>query len=165
MWSLGAQESLKGAKIVRDSDEGIRSSCKHFQTAAGIFDFILTTISPHLPARCCITLSKPSLLLAKNLMLAQGQMCFYEKSIKDRKAGNMKPAIIAKLSAQTCCFYEEANKYSMDVELGRIIDPSWKIHTEFQYRQLDACAEYWQAMAAKEEAVSKASGFGEERHV
>ena len=82
MWSLGAQESLKGAKTTRDSDEGIRISCKHFQTAAGIFDFILTNVLPHLPPKCCITLSAPSLQLVKNLMLAQGQMCFYEKSIK-----------------------------------------------------------------------------------
>ena len=100
--------------------------------------------------------------MAVNLMLAQGQMCFYEKSIKDRKAGNMKPAIIAKLSAQTSYFYEEANKYSMDVDLGRMIDNSWKIHTEFQHRQLNACAEYWQAMASKEEAISKGTGYGEE---
>ena len=162
MWSLGAQESFKGAKIIRDSDEGIRNACKHFQTAAGIFEFITTNILPHLPPKCCATLSLPSLQLAKNLMLAQGQMCFYEKSIKDRKAGNMKSAIIAKLSAQASYFYEEANRYSMDVEFGRIIDNSWKLHTEFQYRQLDACAEYWQALASKEDAVTKGTGFGEE---
>lgn len=154
LWSMGAQESMKGAKVTRDTDEGIRIACKHFQVAAGIFEFIQTMILPNFPSDVPqLTISKTSLQLAKNLMLAQGQMCFYEKAVKDKKAGKMKPAVIAKLSAQTAFFYSEANRFCMDVVLGRVIDPSWRLHTEFQYRQLEACSEYWQALAVKEEVV------------
>jgi hypothetical protein len=31
----------------------------------------------------------------KELMLAQAQLCFYEKAVKDQKAGHMKPGTIA----------------------------------------------------------------------
>lgn len=144
LWNMAAQESMRGAKVKRESDEGIRTACKHFQTSAGVFDFVRTVILPRLHGENLgQTLSEVGLQLSKHLMLAQGQMCFYEKALRDRKAGNMKPGIIAKLASQTSAFYNECYKACLDSNLSRILDPSWRLHCEFQTRCLDGAAEYW----------------------
>jgi len=95
-------------------------------------------------------------------MLAQGQLCFYEKALRDRKSGNMKAAIIAKLASQAGVYYDEVCRACADVVLSRIIDPSWRAHAEFQARCMDGVAEYWMSVAVKEEAATKATGYGEE---
>jgi BRO1-like domain len=118
-------------------------------------------------------------------MLAQGQLCFYEKAVKDRKSGSMKASIITKLATQTAVLYSEANKVCSEAGISRILDPSWKLHMEFQYRCMEGAAEYWyveclltmksslpsltmllcclrMSVAAKEDAMAKASGYGQE---
>jgi len=69
MWSYGALESLRGARIVRDSDEGIRSACKCFQGAAGIFELIRTQILPNFreEAAISVTISQAGLQFAREV--------------------------------------------------------------------------------------------------
>jgi programmed cell death 6-interacting protein len=95
-------------------------------------------------------------------MLAQGQLCFYEKALRDRKAGSMKPGIIAKIASQTSVYYDSVCRFCADVSLSRVLDPSWKAHAEFQARCIEGVAEYWMAVAVKEDAAIKAVGYGEE---
>jgi hypothetical protein len=91
----------------------------------------------------------------KNLMLAQAQVCFYEKALKERKNGSMKPAIVAKLAQQAGVFYGYAIEPLRDVAMQAIIDNSWIYHMEFQRDSFRSVAEYWQAVSAKEDALNR----------
>ena len=55
-------------------------------------------------------LSEDCLCMARQLMLAQAQLCFYEKAVKDKKTGNMKPVIIAKIGEP---LYKHLNQISL----------------------------------------------------
>lgn len=163
MWNFAALNSQIGSRLDRSTDDGIRAANKHFQTAAGALDWISANCSPHIiddGLRGPITLSL--LKMMSMLMLAQAQLCFYEKAVRDRKAGLMKPLIIAKLAAQTSVFYKSCTDRSNDECCRNYIDASWKNHADFQHKCFAAAAEYWQSQAAREEAQSKGCGYGEE---
>lgn len=167
LWNLGALESLRGARLDRNIDEGARTAAKNFQQAAGYFDYIREKILPKLPATNPTSslpcLSNDSLNMAKQLVLAQAQLCFYEKAIRDKKKdNNMKAAIVAKLSAQCSTFYSTASIACRTGIMGSLLDPSWASITDFQSKIFRAASEYWQALGSKETALQKGSGFGEE---
>jgi programmed cell death 6-interacting protein len=72
LWNFAATESIKGAKIDRTNDEGIKLASKHFQLSAGIIEYIKTEISPHLTGSMLSGLTPEGLQLSSQLMLAQG---------------------------------------------------------------------------------------------
>lgn len=79
LWNIGAIESSRGATIDRSTDEGIKSANKHFQQAAGIFEHIQKHFSGHLSGSAVSGITTDGLEFAIQLMLAQAQLCFYEK--------------------------------------------------------------------------------------
>jgi programmed cell death 6-interacting protein len=79
VWNLAALESQLGSKIERATDEGIKTANKHFQQAAGYFDFIITRILPQCTGSLLVGLSQNAILMSRDLMLSQAQLCFYEK--------------------------------------------------------------------------------------
>jgi programmed cell death 6-interacting protein len=165
IWNLGALESLRGGRLDRSTDEGIRMAAKSFQYAAGCFDYILTTILPSLPSTIvnqCPCFTAECLNMVKQLMLAQAQLCFYEKAVRDKKKDLMKSAIIAKLAAQVAIFYQQACSSTKAGSIVQILDISWFAITDYQSKSFQAAKEYWQAMASKELANTKGSGYGEE---
>lgn len=100
--------------------------------------------------------------MVKSLMLAQGQLCFYEKSVKDKKNGTMKASIVAKLAKQTSTFYQTTCVACKVGALGSMLDISWFAVTDFQSKCFQGAAEYWQAHASKEAAMAAGTGYGEE---
>ncbi len=165
IWNLGALESLKGGRLDRSSDEGIRMAAKSFQYAAGCFDYILNNILPAFPPNIssnCPCFSSECLNLVKSLMLAQAQLCFYEKAVRDKKKDMMKSAIIAKLASQVSMFYSQACASTKVGGIVQILDISWFAITDFQSKSFQAAKEYWQGVASKEAASQKGSGYGEE---
>jgi programmed cell death 6-interacting protein len=163
LWNYAALHSHVGSRIDRSSDEGIKVAQRHYQYAAGALDCIVIE---------CLHRMKDStganfgpinvgvINMCKELMLAQGQLCFYEKAVKDRKVGLMKPAIIAKLAAQTAIFYKSAAEMSKQGSCAAYVDESWGVHAEFQHRCFNAAAEYWMSQSEKEAAQSKGAGYG-----
>ena len=171
LWNYAAFESLKAARIDRSTDEGVRAAHKSFQQSAGVLDFIKDNIMAHIKVApvpytsggTLPQLTTSGLVFGRELMLAQAQLCFYEKAVRDKKAsGAMKPGVIAKLAAQVSVFYKSAiDACAMD-PLRLMIDPSWVGHLEFQESCFSGCAEYWQSIASKEAASERGSGYGEE---
>jgi programmed cell death 6-interacting protein len=165
MWNLASFESLMGAKQDRTNEEGLRASNKHFQQAAGYLEHIRVHILPLLPPLgnypC---LSEDGLNMVKNLMLAQGQLCYYEKAVKDKKkdASTMKASIVAKLAKQTSVYYHTTSIACKVGVLGSMLDISWFAVTDFQSKCFQGAAEYWQAHASKEAAQAAGTGYGEE---
>lgn len=86
------------------------------------------TISSLLPC-----LSNESLTFVKQLLLSQAQLCFYEKSVRDKKTGGtMKSSVIAKLAAQSSVLFKGAYSASKAGLLSTTLDPSWSNHVEYQ---------------------------------
>jgi programmed cell death 6-interacting protein len=167
LWNLAAFESIRATKVDRSSDEGIRLAGKHFQQAAGYFDHLKDVILPFLsqqggPSTALQCLTTDCLNMVKLLMLSQGQLCFYEKAVRDKKREAMKTGIVAKLAAQTSTFYQQTALATRQGPLGTILDISWFALADFQSKCFHGAAEYWQALASKELALQKGSGYGEE---
>jgi hypothetical protein len=162
LWNLGAFESMRGAKVDRSTDEGVRLAGKHFQQASGYFDYLKDQILPYLQANTLQCLTTDCLNMVKLLMLAQGQLCFYEKAVRDKKRDAMKTGIVAKLASQSSTFYQNTATASRTGSLGGILDISWFAITDFQAKCFKGASEYWQALASKELALTKGSGYGEE---
>eukprot|EP01032_Pedospumella_encystans_P019684 gene19684-22384_t len=107
-------------------------------------------------------LSEDGLNMVKELMLAQAQLCFYEKAVQDKKKGTMKSPIVAKLAKQTSVFYHNTSVACKVGVLGSMLDSSWFAVTDFQCKCFQGAAEYWQAHASKEAALATGTGYGEE---
>ena len=163
LWNFAALHSQIGSRVDRSTDDGIRAANRHFQSAAGALDWICSNCSPHMHDDGTFgPISVPVLRMMSMLMLAQAQLCFYEKAVRDRKAGLMKSVIVAKLASQTSQFYKWSEGLSKQDICASYIDISWSNHTDFQSKCFAAAAEYWQSQAAREEAQKNGSGYGEE---
>lgn len=162
LWNLAALESQLGARMERGTDEGVKNASKHFQQAAGIIDFILTGVFPYCSINPLSALTHTGLTMGRDLMLAQAQLCFFEKAVRDKNAGKMKPGVVAKLAIQTAAYFDQVKASCIQEPLNTTLDPSWLHHTDFQSACLHAAADYWQGLASKEVAVEKGSGYAEE---
>jgi programmed cell death 6-interacting protein len=156
LWNLAALESHKGSLIDRSTDEGIRNASLQFQNAAGIIEFIRSDITPKILGPKSAELSNLFLQMITQLLLAQAQICFYEKAIRDRKTtGNFKPALIAKLAQQVATFYSSAVDMCREREISSGIDLSWIHHMEFQRDSFRGVSEYWQSVSCKDDAIQR----------
>ena len=131
LWNLAALESLGGCSSSRDTDDGSRVSCRHFQQAAGIFEFIRESVLPHITGPRNASISRAGLEFAKNIMLGQAQLCFYEKALRDRRQGRMQAATIAKVSCQVSAFFTSAMQCATDSELQNCLEAVCKNNTEY----------------------------------
>lgn len=163
MWNLAALESIRGIRMDRSTDEGIRSAAKCFQLACGILEDIRQKVLPAMgSARRPTSLTDDGINMAKNLMFAQAQMCFYEKAVMDKKTGTMKSAIVGKLAQQASIYFNQMYTYTKANLMATVLDKSWGAYAQFQAQAFAGCAEFWTAMGAKENALQKGTGFGEE---
>ena len=163
LWNFAALHSQIGSRVDRSTDDGIRAANRHFQSAAGALDWICSNCSQYMCDDGTLgPISVPVLRMMSMLMLAQAQLCFYEKAVRDRKAGLMKSVIVAKLASQTSQFYRWSEGLSKQDICASYIDVSWSNHTDFQSKCFAAAAEYWQSQAAREDAQKNGSGYGEE---
>ncbi|MCI4392313.1 hypothetical protein PGIGA_G00144570 [Pangasianodon gigas] len=102
LYNLGALHSYLGAIDNRVSEEGMKTSCTHFQCAAGAF----TYIRDHYNSGYSSDLSHQALSINISLMLGQAQECLLEKTLLD----NRKSLLIARICAQVCDYYRECTR-------------------------------------------------------
>lgn len=101
--------------------------------------------------------------LILQLMLAQAQACFYEKAVRDRKAGGaLKPTVLSKLAFEAAALFTNALSYAKFGTMSTSLDESWALTLSYQIESFTAAAEYWQSMVAKEVAMQRATGYGAE---
>lgn len=158
LFNYGALESQLGVQTDRSSPEGLKAACRHFMQAAGAFSVVKDELVEQTLGARTPDMSAEGLGLLSTLMLAQAQACFYEKSIKDE----MKDAIKAKLVHQALEFYISALDFCNSSALAGTIDRSWGVHLLFQVFCMKAATQYWQAKAAKDTALARGVGYGEE---
>ena len=86
------------------SGDGIKNASKMFQSAAWIFEQLLTMVTQLPPADMSIDFSKEALTMNSNLGLAQAQYLFYKKATD----AGMKPPVCAKIAAQVSIYFQKA---------------------------------------------------------
>ncbi|KAI4883290.1 hypothetical protein NFI96_021020 [Prochilodus magdalenae] len=99
LYNLGALHSFLGAMDNRVSEEGMKTSCTHFQCSAGAFMYV----RDHHNFNYSSDISHQALSINISLMLAQAQECLLEKTLLD----NRKSFLIARVCAQVCDYYKE----------------------------------------------------------
>lgn len=163
VWNIGSFESLLGARLDRSNENAIRAACHRFQRSAGCFDFILSDILQKIPEMAdfpCLT--EQGLRMAKELMMSQAQLCFYERAVQDMKKGTMKQSIVAKLAKQTSLYYHNTTLACLTPSLAIVLDSLWLSVAQFQSKCFEGAAEYWQAQACRRSADAKNKGHGED---
>eukprot|EP01135_Chromosphaera_perkinsii_P006740 Nk52_evm1s569 gene=Nk52_evmTU1s569 len=86
------------------TDDGLKTACKYYQAAAGVFSFLEEHIETYFDKVPTEDMSKKAFRTYTAICLAQAQECFWSKA----KLGKMKDSIVAKLAAHTADLYDEA---------------------------------------------------------
>ena len=164
LFNAGALESHAAAGFDRSTDEGIKMACKHFQSAAGFFAFVASSLSKEYTGCGAMTpdLTVVGLGLSTQLMLAQAQACYYEMAVRKQASNGVKPSVLAKLSAQASAYFKAALEASRSPSLDKQLDESWPAHVHFQMLSFEAAAQYWQSLHVQVAAKAEGRGYAEE---
>ncbi|KAJ1452044.1 BRO1-like domain-containing protein [Pelagophyceae sp. CCMP2097] len=131
LYNLACAESAAGSALERSSDRAIKAACRHFQRAAGLFEYLRRSAkagghraaeaawgaaAPNDDKADLRDLSPASLEMCAHLMLAQAQACFYEKAVASHDdddddgaaAQRVKPMLVARLAAHAAQCYWRA---------------------------------------------------------
>ncbi|XP_076057743.1 tyrosine-protein phosphatase non-receptor type protein myopic isoform X2 [Oratosquilla oratoria] len=152
LYNIGALHTELGALDARNTPDGMKISCTHFQCAAWAFQHL----RENFPQSRDSDLSPTLLTFMYNLSLAQAQECILEKSMTD----NRKPTIIAKVATQVVEYLKSAHKTidankSQDVSVIEIVGPRlikmWKRYCDFKMTYYNSVALLYQGMQAEEQ--------------
>ncbi|KAL0126102.1 hypothetical protein PUN28_004908 [Cardiocondyla obscurior] len=152
LYNIGAMHSQLGAQTERNSADGMKVACTHFQCAAWAFEHLKNSF----PQPSGIDLSPELMTFMHQLSLAQAQECILEKSMLD----NRKPTIVAKVAKQIVDYFTMAltTLEQGGVEDGTISDTvgnkiykSWKRYVKFKKAYYMAVTYLYQGLAAEEQ--------------
>ncbi|XP_050712311.1 tyrosine-protein phosphatase non-receptor type 23-like isoform X2 [Eriocheir sinensis] len=152
LYNIGALHTDLGAMDARNTPDGMKISCTHFQCAAWAFQHLRETY----PQPRESDLSPTLLTFMYNVALAQAQECILEKSMTD----NRKPTIIAKVAMQVVEYLKNAMKSlwpgkSTDAVVNEIVGSRklkmWRRYCEFKMAYHGAVALLYQGMQAEEQ--------------
>ncbi len=138
LYNLAALYSQLANSSNRGSTEGLRSACNYFCLAAGVIFHIKTVVIPELLSTPPEDMDDSTLESLTQLLLAQGQECFWQKAVMD----GYKDASIAKLAAKVSDFYGAAGDWGVKSEA---ISSEWIHHMNAKHHHFAAAAQYRQA--------------------
>ncbi|KAI9025129.1 BRO1-like domain-containing protein [Phycomyces nitens] len=150
IFNIAATLSAIAACQNRAESEGRKRAFNFFQAAAGMFQYINDNFL-HAPS---LDLSRETVKMLKELMLAQAHECFLENSLREKK----KEGLIAKLASHAAWTYGSLIDLLHDaVTRGVAVDKAW-----IQVCQIKQ--KYYQAMAHlhKATACEAESKYGEQ---
>nr|XP_002124878.3 tyrosine-protein phosphatase non-receptor type 23 [Ciona intestinalis] len=139
IFNIGACHSILGQMDNRTSEEGIKTSCVHFQCSAGMFQYLADNLDTTLSADS----SQFMLKLIINTMLGQGQECLLEKSMQD----NRKDSIVSKIAQQVVDYFKAAVTSLQNQEakaiMGDSLNKIWLKLLTFKTTYYTAIARYY----------------------
>eukprot|EP01114_Cavostelium_apophysatum_P013019 TRINITY_DN3067_c0_g1_i3.p1 TRINITY_DN3067_c0_g1~~TRINITY_DN3067_c0_g1_i3.p1 ORF type:complete len:562 (-),score=185.11 TRINITY_DN3067_c0_g1_i3:92-1777(-) len=135
LFNIGAMYSQLGSLQNRSTGDGLKIAYSAFSSSAGAFEELKSELEKH-PQPTMPDLAFDSVNMLINLMLAQAQECFVEKSLKE--SGN--PALLAKLSAQTADWYESANALLATPAMAPNAPKNWSNHIQMKAAMAKATA-------------------------
>eukprot|EP00045_Choanoeca_perplexa_P013490 m.153355 g.153355 ORF g.153355 m.153355 type:complete len:893 (+) comp16368_c0_seq3:1586-4264(+) len=179
LFCLGALQSCIGAISNYNSDEGLKTANKSFQSAASTFKAAASEVHKYYTDPPSNDLN-PTLLSALQLvMLAQAQETVWRKCSLENKPA----AIVAKIAKQTAVYYHEAFKTLKQLSE---VDKTWVQLCNVKYLYFESDAHYRQGMveetqekygmavgrfvaalelARQAQGLAQGSGFDVQRHI
>lgn len=150
LFNLAALYSQLAVSLNRSTSDGLKAACNYFCQAAGIIAHIKEKVIPDLRSTPPEDMDIMTLESIQQLLLAQGQECFWSKAVKD----NMSDSTIAKLAAKVSDFYDQAAEYGTKSDT---ISTEWIHHMTAKHHHFAAAAQY----RASRECLEK-QNYGEE---
>ncbi|KAL1919369.1 uncharacterized protein VTP21DRAFT_2062 [Calcarisporiella thermophila] len=143
IFNIGAVLSAIASQQNRSEADGLKCAYHYFQYAAGMFQYINDNFL-HAPS---LDLNRDTLKLLVQLMLAQAQECFFERSVNEKK----KHAFLAKLAAQAAWSYGAAVEGLNEGLSKGVFDRSWLSMCQTKNKMFLALAHYHRAVACEAE--------------
>ena len=150
LFNLAALYSQLAVSLNRTTSDGLKSACNYFCQAAGVINHIKENVIPDMRGTPPEDMDNMTLESIQQLLLAQGQECFWSKAVKD----GMSDGTIAKLAAKVSDFYDQAAEFGTKSD---IISTEWIHHMTAKHHHFAAAAQY----RASRECLDK-QNYGEE---
>ena len=122
----------------RGTTEGLKAACNYLCLSAGVISYLKTDVIPELRSTPPEDMDDSTLESLQQLLLAQGQECFWQKAVMD----GYKDASIAKLAAKVSDLYGSAGDWGVKSDA---MSSEWIHHTTAKHHHFAAAAQYRQA--------------------
>ncbi|CCX33096.1 Similar to pH-response regulator protein palA/RIM20; acc. no. P79020 [Pyronema omphalodes CBS 100304] len=152
LYNLAALYSQLATACRDTSAEGLKQACNYYCASAGVLKYLIDSVIPELRSTPPEDMDVITLTCLEQLMLAQGQECFWLKAA----SGGFGDSIIAKLAASVSDFYDAAAEAGQ--KSGSIrSNGEWVHHMNAKHYHFAGAAQYRQACDCLEK-----SKYGEE---
>ncbi|XP_053408218.1 programmed cell death 6-interacting protein-like isoform X3 [Mercenaria mercenaria] len=152
LFNIGALMSQVAEVQNHESDEGLKTSAKYLQQAAGIFGHLKDTSLSVCSQDPTPDLAPDTLNALTSLMLAQGQEAVYRKA-----ATSMKEASVVKIAYQCSDLYADAMKLMQLPSLKELWPREWLPTVAMKQAAFHSMAEFYQSVVAQ-----KSKSYGEQ---
>ncbi|KAJ5812364.1 hypothetical protein N7474_008665 [Penicillium riverlandense] len=139
LFNLAALYSQLAFALNRTTGDGLKQACNYLCQAAGVLHHLRTEIIPDLRTSPPEDMDEMTLQSLEQLLLAQGQECFWQKAVKD----GLKDVSIARLAAQVSDFYADAGDFAVK---SNAISTDWIHHMTAKHHHFAAAAQYRQSL-------------------
>ncbi|KAG2217069.1 hypothetical protein INT45_014134 [Circinella minor] len=144
LFNIGATLSSIAASQNRAEAEGRKKTFNFFQASAGIFQYINDNFL-HAPSQ---DLSRETVKMLTELMLAQAHECFLESSIREKK----RDGLVAKLASHTVWVYGNLVDAMQDaIGRGVGIEKAWVTLCQVKHKYYQALAQHYRASFCESE--------------
>ncbi|CAG8560890.1 7713_t:CDS:10 [Diversispora eburnea] len=139
LFNVGVMYSQLGVSENRATPEGVKKACKHFQLAAGCFKHLNESVIPEMRIASTLDMSRETLGVLINTMLAQAQECFWQKAVYD----NFMDGTVAKLASQVSAYYESAHELASNYpDVAKMLGQKFLTHLQVKSYHFSAAAEF-----------------------
>lgn len=143
LYNLGALMSLHAVKLTEQGEDGLKQACKLFRESAGVFQFLASEDASGFPYN--LDIQKDSCKFLATLMLAQGQVCFFDMAQRKKTSAGL----VAKLALGSAKFFDQTDSIiSMSPALQQWLAKAsyhFSDHCKFQSKMLKAAANYYES--------------------
>ncbi|KAK5163704.1 pH-response regulator protein palA/rim20 [Saxophila tyrrhenica] len=135
LFNLAAMYSQLALSSNRATSDGLKNAANNFCSAAGVVSHLKNNILPELRGSPPEDMDDLTLESLEQLMLAQGQECYWQRGVKD----GLKDASISKLAAKVSDLYSDAGDWALKSEF---ISSEWIHHMNAKHHHFAAAAQY-----------------------
>ena len=139
LFNLAALYSQLAYALNRTTADGLKQACNYSCQAAGVLSHLRTDILPDLRTSPPEDMDDMTLQSLEQLLLAQGQECFWQKAVKD----GLKDVSIARLAAKVSDFYGDAGDLAVK---SNAISTEWIHHMTAKNHHFAAAAQFRQSL-------------------
>jgi programmed cell death 6-interacting protein len=139
MFNLAALYSQLAYVTNRTTSDGLKQACHYLCSAAGVLNHLRVDIIPDLRTSPPEDMDEMTLQSLEQLLLGQGQECFWQKAVKD----GLKDISIAKLAAKVSDFYGDAGDLAVK---SNAISTDWIHHMTAKHHHFAAAAQFRQSL-------------------